>query len=65
MTTVAPVRSTDEQRIQDYLDDQIGEARDLDGLDALLAKVQEQQTLLQSQVCDHHSPRGLMLIVKS
>ncbi|KPI37559.1 RAD50-interacting protein 1 [Cyphellophora attinorum] len=52
MTTLEPVRPTDDQRIDDYLDDQIGEARDLDGLDDLLLRVQEQQALLQSQLQD-------------
>jgi hypothetical protein len=40
----------DEQRLQDYLDDQLREAGDLEGIEGLLARVGEQQTLLQSQV---------------
>ncbi|ETN42892.1 uncharacterized protein HMPREF1541_02050 [Cyphellophora europaea CBS 101466] len=43
-------QSEDAQRVEDYLDDQIGEARDLDGIDSLLARVGEQQALLQSQL---------------
>lgn len=50
MEASASGRSEDAQRVEDYLDDQIGEAHDLDGLDSLIAKVQQQQTLLQSQV---------------
>ena len=37
-------------RVQDYLDDQIQTAADLDGIDALLTRVAEQQGLLQRQV---------------
>jgi hypothetical protein len=40
----------DEQRLQDYLDDQLREAGDLEGIERLLARVGEQQSLLQSQV---------------
>lgn len=38
-------------RVEDYLDDQIQTAADLDGITALLARVEEQQNLLQKQVC--------------
>lgn len=42
---------TDAQsRVEDYLDDQIQTAADLDGIDALLARVDEQQSILQNQV---------------
>lgn len=37
-------------RVEDYLDDQIQTAADLDGIDSLLARVQEQQIVLQKQV---------------
>ena len=38
-------------RVEDYLDDQIQTAADLDGINGLLARVEEQQSLLQKQVC--------------
>lgn len=38
-------------RVDDYLDDQIQTAADLDGINALLARIEEQQSLLQKQVC--------------
>lgn len=45
-------RSTNDiqARVQDYLDDKIQTAADLDGINALVARVQEQQRLLQNQV---------------
>ncbi|KAM3417721.1 hypothetical protein BST61_g5955 [Cercospora zeina] len=39
-------------RVQDYLDDKLQSAADLDSLDALLATVQEQQALLKRQLQD-------------
>ncbi|PIA91630.1 hypothetical protein CB0940_09579 [Cercospora beticola] len=39
-------------RVQDYLDDKLQSAADLDSLDALLATVQEQQDLLKRQLED-------------
>lgn len=38
-------------RVQDYLDDKLQSAADLDSLDSLLAAVHEQQQLLKQQVC--------------
>lgn len=38
-------------RVQDYLDDKLQSAADLDGLDALLENVKNQQDLLKKQVC--------------
>lgn len=46
-------RSSGEQqdvRIEDYLNDKLQTAADLDNLDALLKASQEQQTLLKEQV---------------
>lgn len=40
-----------DSRVQDYLDDKLQSAADLESLDSLLANVQEQQTLLKKQVC--------------
>jgi hypothetical protein len=37
-------------RVEDYLDDQVQAVADLDSINALLARVQEQQALLQAQV---------------
>lgn len=37
-------------RVQDYLDDKIQNAADLDNVDELLAKVQQQQEILKKQV---------------
>jgi RAD50-interacting protein 1 len=37
-------------RVEDYLDDQVQTAADLESINALLARVQEQQALLQAQV---------------
>ena len=37
-------------RVNDYLDDQIQTQADLDGIDALIARVDEQHGLLQKQV---------------
>lgn len=44
-------------RVEDYLDDQIQTATDLDGIDALLARIEEQQSLLQKQVCLLSNPQ--------
>lgn len=38
-------------RVDDYLDDKIQTAADLDGINALLTQIEEQQGLLQKQVC--------------
>ena len=46
-------------RVDDYLDDQIQTAADLDGINALLARIEEQQSLLQKQVCLLHNLRRL------
>lgn len=40
-----------ESRVQDYLDDKLQSAADLDGLDLLLENVKNQQDLLKKQVC--------------
>ena len=37
-------------RVQDYLDDQLQSAADLESLDTLLANVRKQQDLLKKQV---------------
>jgi hypothetical protein len=39
-------------RVQDYLDDKLQSAADLDSLDSLLENVKEQQLLLKQQVSD-------------
>lgn len=38
-------------RVQDYLDDKLQSAADLEGLDSLLVNVKAQQDLLRKQVC--------------
>lgn len=38
-------------RVQDYLDDKLQSAADLDSLDSLLENVKNQQDLLKKQVC--------------
>lgn len=38
-------------RVEDYLNDKLQTAADLDNLDALLENVQQQQNLLKEQVC--------------
>lgn len=50
MSAAGPIKATEAQRVDDYLDDQIGEVRDLSRIDALIARVTEQQAVLQSQV---------------
>jgi hypothetical protein len=45
-------RSTMDIRVQDYLDDKLQSAADLDSLDSLLENVKEQQLLLKQQVSD-------------
>lgn len=40
-----------DSRVQDYLDDKLQSAADLDGLDLLLENVKNQQDLLRKQVC--------------
>lgn len=49
MAAAGPMRSGEAQRIDDYLDDQIGEVRDLSRIDTLIARVSDQQSVLQSQ----------------
>lgn len=39
-------------RVQDYLDDKLQSAADLELLDTLLGNVKSQQDLLRKQVCD-------------
>jgi hypothetical protein len=41
----------DAQRVRDYLDDQINEVKDLDAIESLIARVENQQALLEAQVC--------------
>ena len=48
-------------RVDDYLDDQIQTAADLDGINALLARIEEQQSLLQKQVCSLHNLKRMNL----
>jgi hypothetical protein len=50
MSAVRSITASEAQRVDDYLDDQIGEIRDLGRIDNLIARVTEQQTALQSQV---------------
>lgn len=49
MATTADVRT----RVEDYLNDKIQTATDLDQVDALVLRVQEQQDLLRKQVLDN------------
>ena len=52
-------------RVEDYLDDKIQTAADLDGINALLARIEEQQSLLQKQVCLLGIPKQFCLQVYS
>lgn len=54
---LGPTKTGEAQRVDDYLDDQIGDIRDLNRIDSLIARVAEQQAVLQSQVADY--PAGL------
>lgn len=45
-------------RVQDYLDDKLQSAADLDSLDSLLENVREQQLLLKQQVSNGGSPES-------
>ena len=50
MATAGTTAASDAQRVDDYLDDQIADVRDLSRIDVLIARVVEQQSVLQSQV---------------
>lgn len=41
-------------RVEDYLDDKIQTAADLENVDDLLSRVQQQQNLLRKQVKQNH-----------
>lgn len=47
-----PSQSSDDMRLDDYLDDKLQSTMDLDNLDELLASVEEQHVQLQSQLDD-------------
>ncbi|KAK5069261.1 hypothetical protein LTR51_008511 [Lithohypha guttulata] len=49
-TTIARVNTDTSTRVQDYLNDQFQSISDLENIDSLLAKIQEQQTLLKEQL---------------
>lgn len=51
MTTREGSQTTMDSRVQDYLDDKLQSAADLDSLDSLLENVRNQQDLLKTQVC--------------
>ena len=57
--TMAEIQS----RVQDYLDDQIQTAADLDGINALLARVEEQQNILQRQVGQLYTAANIILTI--
>ena len=48
-------------RVEDYLNDKIQTAADLDQLDSLIHRVQEQQELLRKQVSSLLQPHRLLL----
>jgi hypothetical protein len=51
MTAIRSTRSLDvETRVQDYLDDKLQTVADLNNLDSLLQKIQQQHELLRVQV---------------
>src|SRR5690349_11944141 len=50
--TMAPSQGTLDLRVEDYLDDKLQSTTDLDLLSTLIAQVQSQQSLLQSQLDD-------------
>lgn len=43
-------------RVEDYLNDKLQTAADLDNLDALLENVRDRQNLLKEQVCSLKTP---------
>lgn len=56
MAEVAAQSSTSAEqstRVEDYLNDQLQSAADLENLDSLLANIQKQHTLLKEQVRGH------------
>ncbi len=54
MDAASPFKSKEiAARVDDYLDDKIQTAADLDDVNGLIARVHEQQTLLKKQVSIH------------
>ena len=57
MAAISSTRSFDvETRVQDYLNDKLQTAADLNNLESLLQNVQQQHELLQEQVRSNHVP---------
>lgn len=56
METLSPTWSTElHTRVDDYLNDKLQTASDIDTLDALLTDVQNRQALLKKQVSIYHN----------
>jgi len=65
MANLEPTKTGDARtRVEDYLNDKIQTAADLDHVDSLLLRVREQQDLLKKQVRLIQAPKEFLLMVQ-